>query len=246
MLALRSALFALWLAVTVVPYALLVLPVSLFVRGAPLYRFATGWAVLALWGARVICGIRHRVIGLDNLPDGPAVILSKHQSAWETLALPRILPRPLSIVLKRELFYLPFFGWSLARLDMIGIDRSKGAEAFAQIESDGRRMLGRGNWLFLFPEGTRVARGATGTYKTGGARLAIATGAPIVPIALDSARCWPRNAFIKRPGLITVSIGPPIVPQGRSPAELTHAVRDWIEAEMRRIDPEAYSGNAAR
>lgn len=237
----RSLLYMVWLIVTVVPYAVAVLLASVFIRGKRLYRFAVGWAHLAVGGARVICGIRSRVTGLEHLPDGPAVLLSKHQSAWETLALPLIMPRPLSFVLKRELLYVPFFGWGLARLDMVHIDRSKRAEAFERVERQGRQVLQQGYWIILFPEGTRTARGQQGVYKTGGTRLAIATGAPVVPIAVTSARCWPRQAFIKTPGVIDVSIGKPISPHGRKPAEMMAEVEQWIESEMRRLDPQAYA-----
>ena len=238
---LRSLLYMVWLIVTVVPYAVMVVTLSVFIRGTPLYRFTMGWVRLAFWGARVICGIRSHVIGLENLPDGPVVLVSKHQSAWETLALPLIMPRPLAYVFKRELLYVPFFGWALGRLDMLHIDRSKRTEAFGRVERQGGRILRQGNWIIMFPEGTRTGRGAQGVYKSGGARLAIATGAWVVPIAVTSGRCWPRQAFIKTPGVVDVSIGKPISPEGRQPVELMAEVEQWIEAEMRRLDPQAYA-----
>jgi len=238
---LRSLLYMAWLVVTVVPYAVVVVILSIFIRGTPLYRFTMGWVHLAYGGARLICGIRSNVIGLDHLPDGPVVLLSKHQSAWETLALPLIMPRPLAYVFKRELLYVPFFGWALGRLDMVHIDRSKRTEAFSRVERQGARILKQGNWIIMFPEGTRTARGQQGVYKTGGTRLAIATGAWVVPIAVTSARCWPRQAFIKTPGVIDVSIGKPISPEGRQPAEMMAEVEQWIETEMRRLDPQAYA-----
>jgi 1-acyl-sn-glycerol-3-phosphate acyltransferase len=238
---LRSLLYMVWLIVTVVPYAIVVVTLSIFIRGTPLYRFTMGWVILAFWGARVICGIRSHITGMENLPDGPVVLLSKHQSAWETLALPLIMPRPLAYVFKRELLYVPFFGWALGRLDMVHIDRSKRAEAFGRVEKQGGRILKQGNWIIMFPEGTRTARGEQGVYKTGGTRLAIATGAWVVPIAVTSARCWPRQAFIKNPGVVDVSIGKPISPEGRQPAEMMAEVEQWIEAEMRRLDPQAYA-----
>lgn len=241
MLFLRSLLYMLWLIVTVVPYAVMVLVVSIFVRGAPLYWLCVGWIRIALFGARWICGIRERVQGLENLPDGPCILLSKHQSAWETLALPKIMPRPLSFVFKRELLFVPFFGWALGRLDMVHIDRSKRAEAWAKVAEQGRRFMEQGCWVIMFPEGTRTPRGSQGTYKSGGTRLAVTTGVPVVPIAVTSARCWPRQAFIKRPGTIDVSIGKPIPSAGRNADELMREVEAWIEAEMPRLDPEAYA-----
>ncbi len=237
----RSLLYMAWLIVTVAPYAVIVVTLSIFIRGARLYRFALGWVHLSVWGARVICGIRSHITGMENLPDGPAILLSKHQSAWETLAFPLIMPRPLAYVFKRELLYVPFFGWALGRLDMVHIDRSKRAEAFGRVEKQGGRILKQGNWIIMFPEGTRTARGEQGVYKTGGTRLAIATGAQVVPIAVTSARCWPRQAFIKTPGVVEVSIGQPISPEGRKPAEMMAEVEQWIEAEMRRLDPQAYA-----
>lgn len=244
MLFLRSLAYLLWLIVTVVPYAVMVLVVSIFVRGAPLYWLCVGWTRIAIWGAKWTCGIRWRVHGWERLPDGPAILLPKHQSAWETLAFPSIMPRPLCFVFKRELLWVPFFGWALGRLDMVHIDRSKRSEAWSKVAEQGRRYMGQGNWVIMFPEGTRTPRGSQGTYKSGGTRLAVATGVPVVPIAVTSARCWPRNAFVKRPGLVEISIGQPIPSTGREPDELMRQVEGWIEAEMRRLDPQAYPQGA--
>lgn len=244
--ALRSAVFVLWLAATVVPWAILMLALSVFVRGTRLYWATMVWLRMAIWGARVICGVRHRVTGMDNVPtvaDGEAAVLlaCKHQSTWETFALPTIMPHPLAYVFKRELLYVPFFGWAMARLDMIHIDRSKRTEAWNKVAAQGRRIMGQGGWVIMFPEGTRAPRGGQGVYKSGAARLAIATGTPIVPIAVNAARCWPRRSWLLRPGLIDVVIGRPIPVAGRQPEELMREVEAWIEAEMRRIDPEAYA-----
>jgi 1-acyl-sn-glycerol-3-phosphate acyltransferase len=188
--------------------------------------------------------VRYRIEGLHHLPtdrNAPAILLVKHQSTWETLALPVLMPNPLAFVFKKELLYIPFFGWAIARLNMIHIYRSKRSQAFTKVVAQGKRLLSQGVWVIMFPEGTRIERGEVGTYKTGGSRLAIQTGAPVVPIAITSGRCWPRKAFIKRPGEVVVSIGRPIPSQGRQPEELMQEVQQWIEAEMRRLDPEAYS-----
>jgi 1-acyl-sn-glycerol-3-phosphate acyltransferase len=238
--ALRSALFVLWMAVTVVPYALSVLILSIFLRGDPLYWYTMFWLRIAVWGARVICGVRARVIGAQNLPDAPVILCPKHQSTWETFALPCLMPRPLCYVFKRELLYIPFFGWAMARLDMIHIDRSKRTEAWNKVAEQGRRFMASGHWVIMFPEGTRIARGQVGQYKAGASRLAITTGVAVVPIAVTSARCWPRKSFVLRPGVVDVSIGPPIASTGREPDELMREVQAWIEAEMRRLDPDAY------
>ena len=168
------------------------------------------------------------------------LLAPKHQSTWETFAFPTLMPHPLAYVFKRELLYIPFFGWAMGRLDMIHIDRSRRAEAWAKVAEQGRRLFGEGVWVIMFPEGTRTPRGGQGTYKTGASRLAVATGVPVVPIAVTSARCWPRKSFLIRPGVIDVSIGPPIPSAGRDADEVMREVEVWIEAEMRRLDPQAY------
>jgi 1-acyl-sn-glycerol-3-phosphate acyltransferase len=239
MLALRSALFLLFQAITVVPYGILCLlmaPLPLHVR----YRVTTGWPRIVLWAARVICGIRWQVKGWENLPNGPAVLLSKHQSTWETFFYISYMPKELCFVFKRELLWVPFFGWGIGLLKMIHIDRSQGRDAFESVVQQGQRKLDEGRWIIMFPEGTRIPRGRRGKYKSGGSRLAIRTAAPVIPMAVNSAACWPKRPWIKRPGLITVSIGPPIASDGLSPEQLSTAVEHWIEAEMRRIDPDAY------
>ncbi|MCE2907323.1 MAG: lysophospholipid acyltransferase family protein [Burkholderiaceae bacterium] len=247
--ALRSLLFVLWMAATVVPWGMLMLLLSMFVRGERLYWPTMQWLRMAIWGARVICGIRARVQGLEHLPTAAehrraVVLASKHQSTWETFFYPTLMPHPLAYVFKRELLYVPFFGWAMGRLDMIHIDRSKRAEAWNKVAEQGKRLAAEGIWVIMFPEGTRSERGRQGVYKTGASRLAIATGVPIVPIAATSARCWPRKSFLLRPGVVDVSIGRPIDSTGREPEELMSEVEAWIEAEMRRLDPEAYAGPA--
>jgi 1-acyl-sn-glycerol-3-phosphate acyltransferase len=244
--ALRSAAFVLWMLLTVVPIALAVVLASAFTSGTPLYWMCVFWLRLVIWGARRICGVRHRVVGMENVPTAAeglrAVLLaSKHQSTWETFAFPVLMPHPLSYVFKKELLLIPFFGWAIGRLDMIHIDRSKRAAAWNKVAEQGRRFMAQGNWVIMFPEGTRSARGHQGQYKAGAARLAITTGTPIVPIAVASARCWPRKSFMLRQGVIDISIGRPIAVQGRQPDELMREVEHWIEAEMRRIDAEAYA-----
>ena len=238
---LRSFLFVVFMTVTVAPWALAVLVLSVFVRGGPVYWLCVAWLRTAIWGAKVICGVHARLHGMQRLPDGPLVLLPKHQSTWETFAFPGLMPRPLAYVFKRELLYLPFFGWAMARLDMIHIDRSKRSEAWAKVANQGRRLLSSGHWVIMFPEGTRTPRGKHGAYKAGATRLALATGTPVVPIAVTSARCWPRKSLLLRPGTIEISIGAPIPSAGREPEELMREIEAWIEAEMRRLDPEAYA-----
>jgi 1-acyl-sn-glycerol-3-phosphate acyltransferase len=246
---LRSLLFVLWMVATVVPYAAGVLLVSIVLRGAPLYWVTIGWLRLAVFGARVICGVRHRVQGMEHLPAASsprAVILApKHQSTWETFAFPTLMSHPLAYVFKKELLQIPFFGWAMGRLDMIHIDRSRRAQAWGRVAEQGAQLMAQGVWVIMFPEGTRTPRGAQGIYKSGAARLAVATGTPIVPIAVSSARCWPRKSFLLRPGTIDISISPPITSVGRDADELMREVECWIEAEMRRLDPAAYAPAAA-
>jgi 1-acyl-sn-glycerol-3-phosphate acyltransferase len=241
MLWLRSALFLVALVVTVAPYAIGTLLWS-WLPQRPRYWMVTGWPRLAIWLARMVCGIDYRVEGWENLPAGPAILLPKHQSAWETLWLPSVMPRRLSFVYKRELHRVPFFGWGLGTLGMINIDRSKGQNAFEQVVQQGGEHLRDDWWIVIFPEGTRTPPGSTRRYKTGGARLAVRTNTPAVPIALNSGEFWPRKAFIKRPGTITISIGKPISPEGKSADEMAALVESWIETEMRRLAPHRYAG----
>jgi 1-acyl-sn-glycerol-3-phosphate acyltransferase len=232
MLLIRSILHMAWLLITVIPWGLTLVLISLWVRRTTLWWFAVNWFRLVIWGTSVFLGVRVRVRGLEHLPAGdatPAILLSKHQSTLETLLIPTLMPRPLAFVFKRELLRIPFFGWSMARLDMIHIDRESRALAMKHVIEQGKRRLAQGTWVIMFPEGTRIARGQTGTYQTAGTRLAVETGAPVVPIG-----------FIKYPGVVDVSIGPAIASVGREPKELMREVQAWIEAEMRRIDPEAY------
>lgn len=239
---LRSAAFVVFLALTVIPWGTAAVLYSIVARSDRLYWMCAGWLRVATWGAKAICGVHARVQGRENLPDGAVVMLSKHQSTWETFAYPTLMPRPLCYVFKRELLYIPFFGWSMARLDMIHIDRSKRAEAWSRVAAQGRRFMDQGNWVIMFPEGTRTPRGSQGQYKNGGTRLAIDSGRPVLPVAVTSARCWPRKSFILRPGVVDISIGRPIDSTGRQADELMREVERWIEAEMRRLDPEAYAG----
>jgi 1-acyl-sn-glycerol-3-phosphate acyltransferase len=220
------------------------------VRGAALYWLCVGWLKLAVWGARWICGVHYRVQGMENIPSAAqakaaVILVPKHQSTWETFAFPALMPHPLSYVFKRELIYIPFFGWAMARLDMVHIDRSRRSEAWRKVAEQGQRFMAQGNWMIMFPEGTRTPRGSQGAYKTGASRLAASTGTPLVPVAVTSARCWPRKSFLLRPGVIDVSIGRPIEPAGRRPDELMREVEHWIEAEMRRLDPQAYIASHA-
>jgi 1-acyl-sn-glycerol-3-phosphate acyltransferase len=227
---LRSVLFALVQIVTVPPFALVALATFPF---PPLlrYRVITAWSRLIVHAAERICRIRYRVRGMEHVPHPPFIILAKHQSAWETLAFQVILP-PQVWVIKKELLWIPLFGWGLAMLSPIAIDRSSGRRALRQMLEQGRDRLARGYCIVIFPEGTRVGPGERRDYHPGGAWLAVQTGVPVLPVAHDAGRLWRRNALVKRPGLVTVSIGEPIAPQDLTPQDLNTRVEEWIEAEM--------------
>jgi 1-acyl-sn-glycerol-3-phosphate acyltransferase len=239
--ALRSALYLLLMTATVIPWSFVVLAAYVTpVRTR--YWLCTRWTKFAILAARHICGIRWRVEGWENLPDGPAILLPKHQSTWETFWLPSYVPRRLTFVYKRELHMVPFFGWAMASLHMINIDRSRGQDAFEQVVTQGTEHLADGWWIVIFPEGTRTPPGSTRRFKSGGARLAVRTGTPVVPIAVNSGEVWPRRLFLKVPGEVTVCIGRPISPEGLTAEQLNALVESWIESQMRRLAPHRYTG----
>ena len=227
---LRSALFALALILVTPPYAIVALlsfPLPRMAR----YRLISAWSRLVLWLAWVLCGIRWRIEGRKHLPDEPAVILSQHQSAWETLAFQEIFPPQVQVV-KRELLWIPFFGWGLALMSPIAINRARGMAALRELARRGSERLAQGFWVVIFPEGTRVPVGQKRAYQQGGAWLAAQCGVPVVPVAHNAGRLWPRNAFLKRPGTVTVRIGPPIGTAGRQPKDVIAQVKSWIEAQQ--------------
>ena len=230
---LRSLLFVLGLCIVTPPYAifsLLTFPFDRMTR----YRLISGWSRLVIVLARVIVGIQWRVEGRENLPSRPSVILAKHQSAWETMAFQLIFP-PQVLVLKRELLWIPFFGWGLALMSPIPIDRGRGMAALRAIARRGRERLAQGFWVVVFPEGTRVAPGKTRDYQPGGAWLAAAAGAPVVPVAHNAGLLWPRYAFLKRAGTVTVRIGPPIDTVDRDPKTINDLAKTWIEEQQRAL-----------
>jgi 1-acyl-sn-glycerol-3-phosphate acyltransferase len=231
----RSALFALALALLTPPYALVALatfPLPRMTR----YRIISGWSRMVIGLASGLLGIRWRVEGSERLPVKPAVILAKHQSAWETMAFQVIFP-PQVHVLKRELLWIPFFGWGLALMSPIAIDRRRGVAALRQIARRGRERLAQGFWVVVFPEGTRVAPRERRPYQLGGAWLAADSGVPIVPVAHNAGLLWPRNAFLKRPGTVTIRIGPAIDASGRDAQTLNKLAEEWIEQEQEKLCP---------
>ncbi|MDQ7989807.1 MAG: lysophospholipid acyltransferase family protein [Candidatus Dactylopiibacterium sp.] len=242
---LRSLLFAFYMLCVFLPFTGFVALTS-WMSLRQRYDFVTGWnSRHVLRAFQRILGIHYRVIGLENLPAAPAVYLVKHQSAWETLALAEFLP-PAAYVAKRELLRIPFFGWGMAKMPIITIDRAAGKDALRQVTEQGCRLMGEGYSVVIFPEGTRTAIGEQRRYKIGGATLAVEAGACAVPIAHNAGEFWRRNAFIKRPGEILVSIGPPIATAGRSAEAVNAEVEAWIEGEMRRRFPQHYARAGAR
>lgn len=234
MLFLRSLLFALCQVASTLLFAL-----PSVLTGLLPYRmrhyFITLWNRCNLWCAEHICGLRYEVVGLEQVPSGPCVILCKHQSAWETYALPCIIPRPLAWVCKRELLWIPFFGWGFAVLQPIAIDRGAGRKALEQLVTQGIDRLQRGRSVVIFPEGTRVAPGEKRRYAVGGALLAERSGYPVLPIAHNAGVFWPKRGFIKRPGVIRLVIGPVIESTGRSASEINAQTEHWIEATMAQL-----------
>jgi 1-acyl-sn-glycerol-3-phosphate acyltransferase len=235
--ALRSLLFALF-QVTFTPiYAIAVL-LLFWLPALPRFRFITGWCRINLVVARWICGIRDRVIGAENIPSGPGtaphIVISKHSSTWETLALNKFFPH-LAFVAKKELLSLPFFGWAFALASPITIDRKAGTDAMQQIVTQGQERIRQGFWFVVYPEGTRIKAGTRAKYKTGGARLAIALGIPILPVAHNAGYLWPKGVLGKRAGTVTISFGPPIAPDGKTAQQLTNEVETWIETEVARL-----------
>lgn len=234
----RSSLFALFQALITPPFALLALctfPLAPTTR----YRLITAWSRLIVWGATRICGIRYRVLGVEHVPPAPFIVLAKHQSAWETLAFQMIFPRQTWVV-KRELLWVPFFGWGLAMLSPIAIERAAGARALRQLLEQGRERLAQGLCIVMFPEGTRTAPGTHGPFHPGGAWLATQTATPVLPVAHDAGTLWRRKAFLKYPGIITVSVGAPIDPRGLTHEELNRRVEQWVGTEMRRLEERAH------
>ncbi len=233
MTAIRSLIFLL-LQLLLTPlfstFAILTFPFSPLTR----YRLISNYARTMLWLLKVVCGIRHEVIGIENIPTSPCVVLCKHQSAWETLALQAIFP-PQAWVLKRELLWIPFFGWGLAMTSPIAINRSDGKGAVKQLLKQGKQRLAQGFFVVIFPEGTRVPFGQRGKYKVGGALLAASAAVPVVPVAHNAGRLWGRNAFVKRPGTITMSIGAVMDTKGLKADEINARTEAWIENEIQQL-----------
>lgn len=235
MILVRSLLYYALLMLSVGVFGLWILVVNLFVPAGVVDRAATRWGLFNLWLLRWICNLDYRLTGLENLPDKACIVMSKHQSAWETIALRGLLPDAQSWVLKKELMRLPIFGIGLRIARSIPIDRSAGRRAVLQVVNEGTQRLSEGRWVIIFPEGTRTAPGERRKYGLGGAVLAERSGAPIVPIAHNAGVFWRRRGVRKYPGTIQVAIGPAIEPSGRKAATIMRDVESWIERQQENL-----------
>ena len=227
MLILRSLLFYIGQIISTVliaPIGVIAFPLDFKKR----YYLITRWAVFNLWWLKLCCNVRYEIVGIDNIPEKPCIVMCKHQSAFETLALQRIFI-PQIWVLKKELLQIPIYGWGLASMQPIAINRDSTIKSFKQIADQGYERLKKGYWVVIFPEGTRVAPNKKKKYLPGGGMLAEKSGARVVPIAHNAGRLWPRNSMIKKPGLITIKIGPVIKSENKSAKEITNEVENWIE-----------------
>jgi 1-acyl-sn-glycerol-3-phosphate acyltransferase len=236
LLRLRALGFWLGFAGSTMLFGLLIAPLVLPFGWHGRYRVLSQWTRFNVWWLGVTCGLRHRVHGAANLQQQQAaIVMAKHQSAWETIALQQILP-PQVWVLKRELMRIPFFGWAIGMVDPVPLDRKAGRRALENLVQAGTDRLERGLWVVMFPEGTRVPPGQRGKYRIGGAVLAARSGHPVIPIAHNSGSFWPRQSLVKYPGVIDVVVGPPIPTHGRSPEAILADVENWIETEVARIE----------
>ncbi|WP_216120934.1 lysophospholipid acyltransferase family protein [Polynucleobacter sp. Tro8-14-1] len=241
---LRSFIFYLFGITTVTIVASAMILVIPFTNRSTRYQMGVFWCRLTQKALLFFCGINLKIKGFENIPQDPnksLIILGKHQSAWETFIYPAFFPRQLCFVFKRELLFVPFFGWALASLKMIHINRGDREKAREAVNEQGKAVLAQGSWIAIYPEGTRTPRGSFKPYRKGGVRLAISTQTDILPVAQNSAAIWPRNTLLKRPGVITLSIGPVISVSGKTEDQLQLEVEAWIEGEMRLIDAPAYT-----
>lgn len=230
MLILRSLLFYIGQIISTIliaPIGIIAFPLDFKKR----YYLITRWAVFNLWWLKICCNVTYEIKGKDNIPGKPCIVMSKHQSAFETLALQQIFI-PQVWILKKELLQIPIYGWGLASMQPIAIDRDSTIKSFRQIADQGCERLQKGYWVIIFPEGTRVTPNKKKKYLPGGGMLAEKSGAQVIPVAHNAGRLWSRNSMIKKPGLITIKIGPVIESENKSAKEITDEVENWIEKEV--------------
>ncbi len=232
-LILRNVIYSIILLISLPIMFFVGLPFTLFKHGAN--KVGRTWSRCMLWCLKHIIGLKYEVHGAENIPEHPAIICSKHQSGWETLALQEIFPLQV-YVMKKELFRIPFFGWGLRLANMIATDRSKGKEAIDYMLKQGLKRKEEGLWIVIFPEGTRMKAGERGKYRLGGARMAKTFEMDLVPVAHNSGEYWAKNSFLKHPGTIQVVIGKPISHTLGDEAELMAACENWIEEQQVKIN----------
>lgn len=230
----RSVLFSSIMIIFTIFYSF----ICVLARPLPLrYRnhLIAFWTRSIIWLLKVICQVNYTIEGAENIPPNVnGVILSKHQSTWETFFLQSYFHQP-AIILKRELLWVPFFGWGLAIIDPIAINRQEKTSAMEQILVQGKKCLDAGRWVLVFPEGTRIPFGEVGKYRVGGVRLATTTGYPVIPVAHNAGRFWAKRKFIKEPGTIQVVIGPLIETKNKTAEEVLMQAKTWIEETMKRL-----------
>ena len=231
-----SVVFTVYLFVSVPFFALLPLACA-FARWETRFVGIRWWVNSVFYMLRVCCGLDYEVEGAEKLTQQNGVLLVKHSSAWETIAQLVLFPKQ-TWVLKRELMWLPFFGWVLALMRPIAIDRAARGAAVAQVLEQGAARIAEGFWVVVFPEGTRVPAGTTRRYGLSGALLASQIGCPVIPVAHDAGEYWPRRSWLKRPGTIRVVIGDPIDAHERDPRAINDEVRAFIESTLKRIAEE--------
>ena len=196
---------------------------------------ANAWGGVNLWLLKQLCNLDYQIEGLEKIPESGAIILAKHQSAWETMALRYLLPPEQAWVLKRELMWVPFFGWAAATVQPIAINRKAGRKSALQVIEIGQERLKQHRLVVIFPEGTRVAPGQRKRYGMGGALLAEKSGAPVIPIAHNAGTFWKRRDVRKYPGTVKVIVGDPISTAGRKASDINLDVETWIEETMIQI-----------
>ena len=232
MILIRSAVYFVLLILSTIVFGLAMSTVGLLMPLSVRDWLSQSWGRSNLWLMRVICGLKYRIRGADNLPRNAAIIMSKHQSSWETISLKGLLRKEQSWILKRELMWVPIFGWALASVPTIAINRKAGRQALKQVIRQGTELLDGGRLVVVFPEGTRTAPGEKRKYGIGGAMLAEKSGYPVVPIAHNAGVFWKRRGLKKHPGTIDVVVGEPIETKGRKAGEINQLVEWWVEARV--------------
>ena len=232
--ALRALLFYFGYALFIGIFGLLACTLGLLLPIRLRQTLATTGNWLIINWLQLTCGIKLKVVGRENIPSGPMVILCNHQSPWETFYLQRHF-RPVSVILKKELLRIPVFGWGLAAVRAIAIDRDNPREALKEVQRQGRQRIEDGMSVLVFPEGTRMAYGEYGKYARSGPAIAADTGVPILPVAHNAGRHWPSKVFLKRPGTITIVYGKPLNPEGRTSKELTAEAEAWIKEQQQKL-----------